>query len=170
VRPASADRGTSLEAGPPQPRRRWRAGGETQSAGYARRRRPLRGCGRGFDSHRLHWFARDRQSGTCLDDSVISGWIVCDKCDIACRVFPANGADRVAGESQIDASGQSRASRTAVGARDQDTLASVDDCESASSRGRDARVSSPARVSGGQAETPAYLKATVRRYCAAETS
>jgi hypothetical protein len=103
----------------------WRVTSEIQSAGYARRRRLLRDCGRGFNSRRLHWFARDRQSGTCLHDSVISGWIVCDKCDIACRVFPANGADRVAGESQIDASGQSRASRTAVGARDQDTLASV---------------------------------------------
>jgi hypothetical protein len=70
------------------------------------------------------------------------GWIVCDRCDIACREFPANAADRVAGESQIDASGQSRASRSVVGARDEDTLASVDDCESASSRVLDARVSS----------------------------
>ena len=54
MRIASADRGTSFEAGPPQPRRRWRAGGEIQSAGYARRRRPTRDRGRGFDSHRLH--------------------------------------------------------------------------------------------------------------------
>ena len=106
-------------------------------------------------TRRLHWSARNRQSGTCLHDSVICGWIVCDKRDTACRECPANVADRVAGESQIDASGQSRVSRSAVGARDQDTLASVDDCESASSRGRDARVSSHAVVRGRQRLVPA---------------
>lgn len=63
MRPASADRGTSFEAGPPQPRRRWRAGGEIQSAGYARRRRLSRGRGRGFDSHRLHLTRRPRTCG-----------------------------------------------------------------------------------------------------------
>jgi hypothetical protein len=123
--PPAPTGGTVKRAGPPQPRRRWRAESETQSAGYARRRRPSRDRGRGFDSRRLHWFARDRQSGTCLHDSVICGWIVCDKRDTACREFRRPSPNRVAGESQINASGQSRTSRSTFGARDQYTLASV---------------------------------------------
>jgi hypothetical protein len=91
---ASADRGTSFEAGPPQPRRRWRVGGEIQSAGYARRRRPLCGCGRGFDSHRLHWFRMNRQSRTYLQIPLISSGICCDKRDIVCRRFRGNAGSR----------------------------------------------------------------------------
>jgi hypothetical protein len=30
---------------------------------------------------------RGRQSGTCLHDSIICGWIVCDKRGAACREF-----------------------------------------------------------------------------------
>jgi hypothetical protein len=55
-----------------------------------------------------------------LHGSFICGWIVRNKRDTACREFPAAVADRVACESQIDASGQSRASRRTFGARDQE--------------------------------------------------
>ncbi len=82
--------------------------------------------------------------------------ICCDKGDIVCRRFAANAAIRVADESRIGGESQSQASRSVVVRWIWDTLAFVDDCESANSRGRDARWSSIASASAGPSRAAAY--------------
>ena len=143
-RPPEPPGGTLDQAGPSEPRRRRRLEGETQSAGHTRRSHLSCDCGRGFNSHRLHWFARDRQSGTWLHDPVILRpdrvrqarrrlqGIPGDRRRSSCRRVAGRRVRPVAGQSQRVSCPRSGHARFR------------DDCECASSRGRDARVSSGA--------------------------
>jgi hypothetical protein len=123
-RPPEPPGETFDQAGSSQPRRRRLAKGETQSAGHARRSHLSRDCGRGFNSRRLHWFARDRQSGICLT------WSFAAESCATCATRAA-GSFRRPSPIELQASrrstrpARSRVSRSASCARDQDTLASV---------------------------------------------
>jgi hypothetical protein len=103
--------GTAKRAGPPQPRRRWRAEGEIQSAGYARRSRPSRGRGRGFDSRRLHWPTWAPTIRYIMHGPAICGRIACDESDSVSKQFRRSPDDRVAGDRGSPGKGASQASR-----------------------------------------------------------